>query len=274
MEHQDQIQQMIELVNKQTELVNRLSIENASLRQQQSSSVKKPDRPVIEANLSDNDWALFLDTWSRYKRMTKVSDEEEKTMELRACCSADINKLLFDFVGPATLNTATESSLLAHIKSVSVKGVHKEVHRLAFVKIRQADNEPVVKYVARLQAQAALCDFTVACPTTGCQRVSYAEEMVAHQLIAGLINPEFQSMILSEATTLTSLKLKVECLQTLESTEESTHIMQPSPPPHAANAFTGASASMSQYRRSKEAHPEQKKVCTPDGIRTCTGCGR
>ena len=57
--------------------------------------------------------------------MTKVSDEDEKTMELRACCSADVNKLLFDFVGPATLNTATESSLLAHIKSVSVKACIK-----------------------------------------------------------------------------------------------------------------------------------------------------
>ena len=159
------LQQMMELMKQQMDQITRLSTENAVLRQ--SPAVKRPDRPTIEANSSDSDWALFLDTWGRYKRMTKVTARDDITMELRACCSTDVNKLMFDIVGPVVLDNASEAELLAHIKSVAVKGVHKEVHRLTFVKIRQSQNEPVTHFVARLKAQAALCDFTVECPSAG-----------------------------------------------------------------------------------------------------------
>ena len=265
---EQQVQQMIELVNKQMELVTRLTDENASLRQQTpTSATRRPERPVIETNSSDNDWALFIDSWGRYKRMARIESEEERVMELRSCCSMEVNKLLFDVVSPATLNVDTETDLLGHIKSVAVKGVHKEVHGLTFVNIRQADNEPVVKFVARLQAQAALCDFTVACPTAGCWKVSYAEDMVSHQLTAGLTNPEFQSKILSEATALTTLKLKVEILQTLESTEESTHMMQPLV---TNTGNSSANASQPRYQRHRKISPPQSKE-TPagEGRRKC-----
>ena len=251
--------------------ITRLSTENAVLRQ--SPAVKRPDRPTIEANSSDSDWALFLDTWGRYKRMTKVTARDDITMELRACCSTDVNKLMFDFVGPVVLDNASEAELLAHIKSVAVKGVHKEVHRLTFVKIRQSQNEPVTHFVARLKAQAALCDFTVECPSAGCQRVSYAEEMISHQLVAGLYSQEFQSRILSEAVTLTTLKLKVDRLQTLESTEESTQFMHPSN--RTATEAAGA-MKKSQYKTSNDQYKQQidKDGRRPQSQpRNCNGCG-
>ena len=58
-------------------------------------------------------------------------------LELRAACSTEVNKLLFEFVGPATLNTTTEDQLIGHIKAISVKVVHKEVHRMSFGKMAQ-----------------------------------------------------------------------------------------------------------------------------------------
>ena len=262
------------------EHITTLSRENATLRQTQSVA-KRPNRPMVEASSSDNDWALFLDTWGRYKRMTRLVTEDGITMELRACCSIDVNRLLFDFIGPEVLNRATEEDLLNHIKSVAVKGVHKEVHRLTFTKIQQADNEPVTQFVARLKAQATLCDFSIECPS-GCGKVSYAEDMISHQLVAGLRNQEFQSRILSEATSLNTLKLKVDRLQTLESTEESSQFMQPTMNPDT----TKASASRkSQYQSNKNKNPPQYK---PDrykttnkqsrdpgqSVNTCKGCGR
>jgi hypothetical protein len=278
---EQQMQQMMELVNKQMELVTRLTAENSSLRQQ-PSSVRRPDRPAIETNSSDNDWALFLDSWNRYKCMARIEQGEGMVMELRSCCSAEVNKLLFDFVGPVTLNNATETSLLGHIKSVAVKGVHKEVHRLTFVNMRQTDNEPIVKFVARLQAQAALCDFTVACSTEGCQRVSYAEDMISQQVTAGLTNPEFQSKILSEASILTTLANKVERLQMLESTEESTLLMQPTQ--SSGSDPSNAAPGKSQYQRRKQVTPQTKdrreyaqtsetRSNVPEN-RKCQGCGR
>ena len=35
---------------------------------------KRPDRPVINAALDDREWALFEDTWVRYKTMINVTD--------------------------------------------------------------------------------------------------------------------------------------------------------------------------------------------------------
>ena len=218
-----QFNQMMALMQQQMQHITALSTENSALRQNQqmgnASSTKKPDRPVIESGSSDSDWQLFLDTGTRYKRMSRITSLVEVTMELRACCSNNVNKLLFDFVGPVTLNSANEMQLLNHIKSVAVKTIHKEVHRLSFTKIYQAENEPVTNFVARLKAQASLCAFTIPC-TGGCGEISYAKEMILHQLIAGLCNHDFQSRILAEAVTLTTLAAKIDHLQTLETTEE------------------------------------------------------
>ena len=160
----EQIQTMLDLMTRQMARLEAVEIENAQLRQntepstpglssgQREPKKRRPDRPVIEANLSDSDWALFIDTWSRYKAMTAISDVEELRMELRAACSPDVNKLLFEFVGPSTLNAATEIEMLDHIKSVAVKGVHKEVHRMNFSKIRQGYGENITHYVARLKS--------------------------------------------------------------------------------------------------------------------------
>ena len=32
----------------------------------------KPDRPVITADCTDNQWIIFLDAWKRYKQMSKL----------------------------------------------------------------------------------------------------------------------------------------------------------------------------------------------------------
>ena len=272
----EQIQTMLDLMTRQMARLEAVEIENAQLRQntepstpglssgQREPKKRRPDRPVIEANLSDSDWALFIDTWSRYKAMTAISDVEELRMELRAACSPDVNKLLFEFVGPSTLNAATEIEMLDHIKSVAVKGVHKEVHRMNFSKIRQGDGENITHYVARLKSQASLCSFVIKCRCE--ESVSYAEEMVAQQLVAGLRNHDHQAKILSEATFLTSLKLKVDRLQSLEATDESAIKL------HAPIVQTNASAAKSSY---KQIGASKK---TPDGSKKkfdkpCTTCG-
>ena len=158
---QDQFDAMMGLMQKQVDTINKLSNENAELRKVAPSGVKRPDRPIIDVSGSDNDWAIFTDAWKRYKKMVRLSTNEEVLMELRACCSSEVNKLLFEFVGPARLDSATENELLSHIKSVAVKGVHKEVHRLRFTQLRQGEKEPINQFVGRLKAQAALCEFAV-----------------------------------------------------------------------------------------------------------------
>ena len=246
----EQFNQMMNMMKMQLDTINALTTQNAALQQnnnERGCAVKRPDRPVIDQNSSDNDWELFLDSWSRYKRMTNLTGGEATVMELRACCSTDVNKLLFQYVGAAPLNRSTEEELIKHIRSVAVKGVHPEVHRLRFTNLRQEDTEQITQYIARLKAQTALCDFFVTCPTAGCEKVSYAEDMISHQLIAGLRNQEFQSRVLSEAGTLTTLEKKIDRLQSLESTEECAQIMHPTTDP--ARAAAGKKSSYKEYKK-------------------------
>ena len=242
------------------------------LRQQQAGAApsdakaKRPDRPVIEANISDNDWALFEDTWKRYKAMTGLTSEDKIRMELRASCSPDVNKLLFEFVGPTILDRASEVELMGHIKGIAVKGLHKEVHRMNFSKIKQGDGENVTHYVARLKSQGSLCNFSVQCACH--EKVSYAEDMAAQQLVTGLRDQEHQSKILSEATALTTLHLKVESLQSLEATEESATKL------HIPTQHSVAGAMKSGYRRGKDLSQRSAEDKKGDLPKKCIACGR
>ena len=112
------------LVQLMQQLVT-LQQENIALRRNQgdhiSSSVKKPDRPRVDPESTDNDWAIFVDSWNRYKSMARLTQLSEIRNELRAACSPEIEKLLFNLIGPAALNNASEDDLLKYIKSVAVR---------------------------------------------------------------------------------------------------------------------------------------------------------
>lgn len=255
------------------EQLQTLQTENAALRaNQQPNNVpvntrpktKAPDRPIININTDEREWELFKDSWNRYKAMTGTTDQNILRMELRASCSQEVNKLLFEYIGSDTLDTSTEADLLEHIKRVAVKGTHKEVHRINFFRLSQMDGETVTQYVARLKSQAVLCQFKVTCTThePGIE-INYSNDMITQQLISGLKNQQHQSRILSESPILPTLEQKVERLQCLEATEESTDLMRTADQQPSTSA-----ANRSAYRRSKSFNPSSKNT------QNCKGCGR
>ena len=247
-----QIESMLTLMQQQMTQVMKLQEENTQLRSGDAGS-HQPDRPTVDANIDDREWELFKDSWRRYKTMTDITSVDDIRMELRAACSKDVNRLLFDFVGATTLNNTTEDNLLAHIRSVAVKGTHKEVHRMSFSKLSQMEGETITQFVARLKSQAALCQFTITCRDhEPPKKISFADEMVAQQLTTGLKNPNHQSKILSEAGTLMTLTAKIERLQCLESTEESTNQMRGPPGNQASRSEF---ARQSAHRRSTRPNP-------------------
>ena len=263
----EQVSEMLKTMNAQMQAMNFLRTENQELQrenqtlQQGQSTVKRepPKRPTIETNSDDSDWSLFLDSWQRYKKITKLESREDTILELRSACSHDVNKLLFEFIGAATLNddTLNEETLLRHIRSVAIKGVHKEVHRMNFSKITQSSGEAITHYIARLNAKASLCDFNVDCH---CQaRVSFAEEMVAQQLVAGLRNQDHQAKILGEATSLTSLSRKIDRLISLETAEEASTTINCAP-----NKSIASAGKMSGYKK------EIRRNIAPEKLRQAT----
>ena len=267
-----QIQTMLDLMGQQMLQLTALQQENAQLRAGRGAKgkTKTPDRPSIHASIDEREWESFKDTWQRYKTMTSLTDADSIRMELRAACSPDVNKLLFEFIGSTTLNTASEQQLMTHIRAVAVKGTHKEVHRMNFAKLTQMEGETITQFVARLKSQAALCQFNVTCSAhTPPTPISYADEMVTQQLIAGLRNQQHQSRVLAEASTLTTLAAKIERLQCLESTEESTSQMRMAPDPLPLPT-SAAALRQSQYRHAQKG-PHQPPSTSP---KKCRGCGR
>ena len=281
MASEEQIQRMLVLMEQQMTQLTTLQAENTQLRnnvagvpppQQQQQpprpKTKSPDRPVINADTDEQEWELFKDSWNRYKTMTAVTNVNMLRLELRAACSQDVNRLLFEYIGADALNTADENELLDFIKSVAVKGTHKEVHRMKFFRLCQMDGETITQFVARLRSHAILCKFKVVCENhEEPNPVSFADEMIAHQLVFGLRNQQHQSRILSETAALPTLRDKIERLQCLESTEQSTDIMRANPP---MSSSTNAAAK-STYRRDQFKRPQQhgNKTNHP-----CRGCGR
>ena len=261
-------------MQQQMQQLNTLQRENVHLRTGRPSGpkTKRPDRPTVNVNIDEREWELFKDTWQRYKTMTGLAGEDGIRMELRASCSSDVNKLLFEFVGATMLDTASEQELLGHIRSIAVKGTHKEVHRMNFGKLIQQEGESITQFVARLKSQVTLCQFTIVCPSHNPPTsISYAEEMVTQQLIAGLRNQDHQSRVLAESSMLITLREKVDRLQCLEATAESTSQMRMVPAPPLAGITTASIARQSQYRHNKK---NFQQLHTKPPPRKCRGCGR
>jgi hypothetical protein len=280
----DQVTDLLALFREQMETVKSLQAENARLREDPEGSTgatrykpRKPERPTVNANIDDREWALFVDSWGRYKRMSKLKDEEVENirLELRECCSSDVNKFLFEYIGSTKLDVATENQMMSYIKSVAVKVVHKEVHRMAFNSLVQDQGEPITQWVARLRAKAFLCEFEVPCTCcTPPERISYAEEEVAQRLVAGLCNQEHQRRVLSEADKLPTLEDKVNRLQVLETTEQSAQSLQRPPNNDSASTVSAARKSQSQYKSANKATSnKQQQIQQPQTPQKCRGCG-
>ena len=274
-----QIQTMLDLMRSQMEQLTTLHTENAHLRnisQGPTVKTKTPDCPIVNANIDEREWELFKDSWQRYKTMTGLINADSIRMELRAACSPDVNKLLFEFIGSTTLDTTTEQDLLEHIRSTAVKTTHKEVHRINFSKLMQAEGEAITQFVARLKSQASLCQFNITCPSHNPPvLISYADDMVTQQLMAGLRNPDHQSRVLAESTTLTTLNQKIERLQCLEATEDSTSLMRTTPAT-TSTASVEAMFQKSQYQRRKKTFNQRQPKPTPPKFPSrnkCRGCG-
>lgn len=245
----------------------------------------KLTRPIIEEDSTDNRWIIFKDEWNRYKEMAGLSNVQDIRNELRAACPQKVHEMLFNFVGPDALQTASESDLLEFVKSVAVKTVHPEVYRQHFYKLQQSDGETVTSFISRLKAQAMLCRFTCSgtCGDDACTP-SYAEEMIRSQLIAGLRNSSHQSKVLSEMEILKTLTQLTTRLLTLESTERaSSEFRSPHQKPtsdisalQSKQSFRPPSNSSTNKMCAgcgKPFHPKGRSTCPAYG-KTCRKCNK
>ena len=190
------------------------------------ANIKKPDRLEIKTEMSETEWQELLHFWTGYKRDARIDRKLELIRsELQQCCSQIVRSRLFQ-VERETLNTMTENKLLEAIKKVCVRKQSKISHRNNFFNVVQSPGEAPQSFVANNKAKAALCDFTIktkcseACTKDKAVTVSYQEDAVENQLIAGLANPEHRQRILVEADKYPTLLDKVALLDDLYTLEK------------------------------------------------------
>ena len=71
----------------------------------QDGGAKPRVNAPVDLGSSETQWAFFLDEWGLYKRRASLKPEH-LTDELRACCSMELRKTLFDLLGSSPKTNA------------------------------------------------------------------------------------------------------------------------------------------------------------------------
>ena len=222
---------------------------------EQKQRVKCPERPDIDLGSSETQWAFFKDEWDLYKRRAGLKTEHVSD-ELRACCSKELRKTLFDFVGSSTLSSLGETALLEKIKATAVVGKNESVHRKEFYEYQQAPDEPINRFVAKLRSKAERCNFTQACSATECEQVnSYADQMVRDQMICGLYHKDIQQEVFAKDKQLSTFKETYALIEAYELGKQ------------AKDQLDNRSTSEINAARS------QYKMNQGNKVTSCPGCG-
>ena len=185
-----------------------------------SGQLGKPDRlprPTLGEGITESDWLHFCDKWSRYKRSTLAgADSELISDQLWACCEEDLERAVYN---SGVTSKTSETELLEVMKKLAVRSQNTLVNVVKFLNMSQQQDESAGNFTARLKGQASVCNFLVKCTSASCQQdVTYADQMVKHQLVRGLSDSGIQEQMLSHAADNEGLDL-TRTLKFLEAKE-------------------------------------------------------
>ena len=159
-----------------------------------SAKAEKAKRPEIAAEMSDEDWAYFLSRWSSYKKATSL-EGDDINLQLMECCCEQLRKDHYRNF-PNTATPASETTLLAQIKQIAVRAKNRAVNRFKLNTLHQDKGEPIRRFAGRIRGLAAVSEYSVQC--TACNDpVSYTDEVIKDQVIAGIADLEIQKDVLS-----------------------------------------------------------------------------
>ena len=92
--------------------------------------------------------------------------------ELRVCCSHELRRSLFDFVGTENLTNTDENTMLEKLKSIAVIGKNVAVHRQEFHLMSQSTGDQFNNFVSRLKAKGRHYAFTIHCTSNACNHLT------------------------------------------------------------------------------------------------------
>jgi hypothetical protein len=243
----------------------------------QRSQTEKITRPTISEGTDEIQWDGFLKKFTRYKRVTNVQGQAACD-QLWYCMSADLEEAVTqDGAG----EDITEVALMAKIKKLAVRKSNILVNQAKFMKLGQERDEDCGAFIARLRGAAQVSSFRTECPHCELE-VSYADKMIAHQLVVALEDEVIQAKILTQvANQDPTLHELITMVEAHESGKRSTKALQ-----DGAGSLNRVSAYQKQKHGNKNRGPPEplgvvKPQTSPPAVqggpkapRKCFGCGR
>lgn len=138
----------------------------------QDSRTTRVKRPEITSRGTTTQWTYFLTRWEDFKEATKPK-QPEIPIQLMECCDEELRADLIGMNG-GTLARQTEQQVLEAIKALAVKRENKIVSIDTLGKMVQHHDEPILKYWARVKAQASVCQFQTTLNRCNCTQSSEA----------------------------------------------------------------------------------------------------
>ena len=76
----------------------------------QAGNVKKPDRPAMKEEATDQEWVTFEFEWDQYKKAAGIAADNDKIRsELLYSCDSTLRARLLEMVGKDTLDTINDA---------------------------------------------------------------------------------------------------------------------------------------------------------------------
>ena len=209
-----------------------------------TTKLERLPRPSFDLDMSQSEWMFTLSQWDAYISQSRVS-EEVKVQQLKAACEGRLLRRVYDAGDFETLTT--EPLLLAQIKRIAVRVVHKTLHLQNMWTMVQGPEERIRAYCSRLVGTAELCDLTVICSLDTCtQKTSYRDQVVMQALLRGMHDKDIRTRVLSR-TQNSELKELPEVVDYIAAEEASSASF-------SALSDTNTIAAQSSYRQQQSGH--------------------
>ena len=102
---------------------------------------EKAKRPEIAAEVSDEDWAYFLNRWESYKKATNL-EGDEVVLQLMECCCDQLRKDHYRNF-PSNPTSISEKDILSQLKQLAVRAKNRAVNRVKLSTLHQDKGEPI-----------------------------------------------------------------------------------------------------------------------------------
>ena len=224
--------------------------------------LEKLPRPTFTLDMSQAEWSFTEAQWTAYISQQAGLREEVKVQQLQAACDQALLRRVYDDGGLAALDT--EAKLLAKVKKLAVRVVHKTLHMQNLWNMIQQAEEPIRAFASRLTGTAELCDFTMTCSSDTCNhKNSYKDQMIMQALLKGMSDTDIRTRVLSRTQNneLLTLHAIIDYIAAEEASFASFASLQH---PHTVAANKSSYIKLKRDRQLEETPPANTK---------CTHCG-